>query len=44
MVEMGGNGGNVYVEAIPGLNTLVDYRYKQHFKAQSGETWNGKKS
>ena len=33
----GGNGGNVYVEAIPGLNTLVDYRYKQHFKAQSGK-------
>ena len=33
----GGNGGNVYVETISGLNTLIDYRYKQHFKAKSGQ-------
>ncbi len=32
----GGRGGNVWVEAVDGLNTLIDYRYKQHFKAQSG--------
>jgi GTP-binding protein len=33
----GGRGGSVWVEAVDGLNTLIDYRYKQHFKAQSGE-------
>ncbi len=32
----GGRGGGVWVEAVDGLNTLIDYRYKQHFKAQSG--------
>lgn len=37
----GGRGGNVYVEAVEGLNTLIDYRYKQHFKAQRGKSWHG---
>ena len=32
----GGRGGSVWVEAVDGLNTLIDYRYKQHFKAQGG--------
>ena len=32
----GGNGGNVWVEAVEGLNTLIDYRYAQHFKARKG--------
>ena len=32
----GGRGGDVWVEAAEGLNTLIDYRYKQHFKAQTG--------
>ena len=32
----GGRGGSVWIEAVDGLNTLIDYRYKQHFKAQGG--------
>lgn len=32
----GGRGGDVIVEAVDGLNTLIDYRYQQHFKAQKG--------
>ena len=32
----GGRGGDVIVEAVPGLNTLIDYRYQQHFKAKAG--------
>jgi len=32
----GGNGGSVYAEAVPSLNTLIDYRYQQHFKARRG--------
>ncbi len=32
----GGRGGDVFVEAVQGLNTLIDYRYQQHFKAQKG--------
>jgi len=32
----GGKGGNVWVEAVDGLNTLIDYRYQQHFKAKTG--------
>ena len=31
----GGRGGDVVVEAVDGLNTLIDYRYQQHFKAQT---------
>jgi hypothetical protein len=32
----GGRGGHVYAEAVEGLNTLIDYRYQQHFKAGTG--------
>ena len=32
----GGRGGDVVLEVVDGLNTLIDYRYKQHFKAQRG--------
>ncbi|TXJ08816.1 MAG: GTPase ObgE [Afipia sp.] len=32
----GGRGGDVIIEAVEGLNTLIDYRYQQHFKAQKG--------
>ena len=32
----GGKGGDVWIEAVEGLNTLIDYRYKQHFKAARG--------
>jgi GTP-binding protein len=32
----GGRGGDVWVEAVDGLNTLIDYRYKQHHKAKTG--------
>lgn len=32
----GGRGGHVYAEAVEGLNTLIDYRYRQHFKAPKG--------
>ncbi|MDT8855120.1 GTPase ObgE [Paracoccaceae bacterium Fryx2] len=33
----GGHGGNVYAEAVEGLNTLIDFRYQQHFFAKSGQ-------
>jgi GTP-binding protein len=32
----GGKGGDVIAEAVDGLNTLIDYRYAQHFKARKG--------
>ncbi|MBT3238743.1 MAG: GTPase ObgE [Rhodospirillaceae bacterium] len=32
----GGRGGDVVVECVNGLNTLIDYRYQQHFKAARG--------
>ena len=32
----GGRGGHVFIEAVEGLNTLIDYRYQQHFKAGTG--------
>ena len=32
----GGRGGDVWLEAVDGLNTLIDYRYQQHFKAKTG--------
>jgi len=38
----GGRGGNVIVEAVDGLNTLIDYRYQQHFKAPKGTNGMGK--
>lgn len=37
----GGDGGNVYVESSAHLNTLIDYRYQQHFKAERGENGRG---
>jgi GTP-binding protein len=33
----GGKGGDVIAEAVTGLNTLIDYRYQQHFKAKPGQ-------
>ncbi|WP_372833158.1 GTPase ObgE [Puniceibacterium confluentis] len=33
----GGNGGSVWAEGVDGLNTLIDFRYQQHFFAQSGQ-------
>ena len=33
----GGKGGDVVVIAVANLNTLIDFRYQQHFKAQKGE-------
>ena len=32
----GGRGGDVWAECVAGLNTLIDYRYQQHFKAKKG--------
>src|SRR5215217_4952255 len=38
----GGKGGDVIAEAVEGLNTLIDYRYQQHFKARRGGNGMGK--
>src|SRR5579875_28040 len=38
----GGRGGDVWFEAVEGLNTLIDYRYQQHFKAGTGVHGMGK--
>jgi GTP-binding protein len=38
----GGRGGDVWAEAVEGLNTLIDYRYQQHFKAKTGGHGMGK--
>jgi GTP-binding protein len=38
----GGRGGDVVFEAVNGLNTLIDFRYSQHFKAKRGEGGMGK--
>jgi GTP-binding protein len=38
----GGRGGDVWIEAVNGLNTLIDYRYQQHFKAQTGTHGSGR--
>lgn len=38
----GGRGGSVLAECVDGLNTLIDYRYQQHFKAQSGRPGAGR--
>ncbi|WP_210485380.1 GTPase ObgE [Microvirga antarctica] len=38
----GGRGGDVWAECVDGLNTLIDYRYQQHFKAKKGEHGMGK--
>ncbi len=32
----GGRGGSVYAECVSGLNTLIDFRYQQHFHAKNG--------
>ena len=38
----GGRGGDVWVECVANLNTLIDYRYQQHFKAKNGQPGMGK--
>jgi GTPase len=38
----GGNGGDVVAETVNGLNTLIDYRYQQHFMAKNGRGGMGK--
>ena len=38
----GGDGGNVVVEVVDGLNTLIDFRYQQHFFAKNGQPGMGK--
>ena len=38
----GGKGGDVIAEAVDGLNTLIDYRYQQHFFAKNGHAGMGK--
>ncbi len=37
----GGRGGHVFAEAVENLNTLIDFRYQQHFKAQTGRPGEG---
>jgi GTPase len=38
----GGRGGDVWVECVDNLNTLIDYRYQQHFKAGNGKPGMGR--
>lgn len=38
----GGRGGDVIVECVDALNTLIDFRYQQHFKAQNGKHGSGR--
>lgn len=38
----GGRGGDVWVEAVEGLNTLIDFRYQQHFFAKNGQPGMGR--
>lgn len=38
----GGKGGDIVLEAVQGLNTLIDFRYAQHFKAKRGSHGQGK--
>ena len=38
----GGKGGSVWAEAVDGLNTLIDFRYQQHFFAKNGRPGMGK--
>ena len=40
----GGKGGSVILKSERNLNTLIDYRYQQHFKAQRGGDGKGKKN
>jgi GTP-binding protein len=37
----GGDGGSVYLEAVDGLNTLIDFRYTRNFKAENGQQGSG---
>jgi len=37
----GGRGGSVIIEGVAGLNTLIDFRYTQHFKAKAGDYGRG---
>ena len=38
----GGRGGTVFVRAVHNLNTLIDFRYRQHYRAGTGETGKGR--
>ena len=38
----GGRGGDIVFEAVPNLNTLIDFRYQQHFKAERGVGGSGR--
>lgn len=38
----GGKGGDVWVECVGNLNTLIDYRYQQHFRARNGQPGMGR--
>lgn len=38
----GGNGGNVVFQAVANLNTLIDFRYQQHFRAERGTNGSGR--
>ncbi len=37
----GGRGGDVIIEVVNGLNTLIDFRYQQHFRADNGQAGKG---
>ena len=37
----GGNGGNIIFKAVRNLNTLIDFRYQQHFRAEKGRPGEG---
>ncbi len=37
----GGRGGAIYIECVDNLNTLIDFRYSQHFKAKDGRSGSG---
>ena len=38
----GGDGGGIYMQAVENINTLIDYRYKKHFKATNGQPGMGR--
>ena len=38
----GGRGGHIIFKATNSINTLIDYRFKKHFKAKNGEPGKGK--
>src|SRR5579859_3995473 len=40
----GGRGGSVYLVATPEKNTLIDFRYRQHFRAEAGGNGGGQRS